>query len=331
MRYRLIAIVVAIAIVAPATVVKAVDTIEDGRRYTAMFYDGQLDSMWGNMTTEMQTALGSLEAFGKVHAQLMGMFGDEVAVVDEKVVEQSGYHVYLRTARYATSKALARVQIAFDAQGRIGGLYMQPVQEAAPSQYLDYRTKAPLTLPFEGEWTVFWGGRTIDQNYHAVAPDQRFAYDILIMVDGTSHTGDGTHNEDYYCFGRSVLAPGDGVVVSVENDVEDNVPGELNPAQPLGNHVIIDHGNGEFSFLAHFRMGSVAAKKGDPVKAGDLIGLCGNSGNTTEPHIHYHLQNSGVFGQGEGLPAQFIDYIADGKLVERGEPVKGQLISPHRR
>ena len=94
----------------------------------------------------------------------------------------------------------------------------------------------------------------------------------------------------------------------------------------MGNHVIIDHGNGEFSFLAHFKKGTVAVKPGDAVKSSDLLGLAGNSGNSSEPHVHYHLQDTAVFGKGRGFPAPFNDYIADGKPVARGEPVKGQTI-----
>lgn len=68
-------------------------------------------------------------------------------------------------------------------------------------------------------------------------------------------------------------------------------------------------------------------KVGDKVKRGDLVGRCGNSGNSSEPHLHYHLQNGPHFGQAEGLPAQFRNYVADGKKIERGELVKGQHIS----
>src|SRR3546814_3444315 len=62
----------------------------------------------------------------------------------------------------------------------------------SPSPYLDYQTKARLRLPFEGEWYVVWGGLDIEQNYHAATPGQRFAYDLLKIVDGSSHRGDGS-------------------------------------------------------------------------------------------------------------------------------------------
>ncbi len=107
---------------------------------------------------------------------------------------------------------------------------------------------------------------------------------------------------------------------------DDNVPGKMDPGHPLGNHVILDHGNGEYSFLAHLQKGSVAVEVGDEVEVGTFLGLCGNSGNTSEPHIHYHLQDTPTFGKGRGMPAQFVDYLADGVPVERGEPVKPQVI-----
>ena len=100
----------------------------------------------------------------------------------------------------------------------------------------------------------------------------------------------------------------------------------MNARQPVGNHIVIDHGNGEFSFLAHLRRGSLAIEVGQRVEAGARLGLCGNSGNSSEPHLHYHLQDTGVLHEGRGLPAQFRGYLADGAPVERGEPLKGQRV-----
>lgn len=209
-----------------------------------------------------------------------------------------------------------------------GLLGTAPQQEPWPSSRLDYQTRTPLRLPFQGEWYVLWGGRERSANVHVITMDQRFAYDFLVGVNGQSNTGDGSVNEQYYCFGRPVVAPGAGVVVEASDGVEDNKPGERSSGHPLGNFVVIDHGNGEFSFLAHLRRDSVAVKTGDPVKPGDRLGACGNSGNSTEPHLHYHLQTTGRFAGGEGLPAQFLDYVADGREVARGEPRRGQTIRP---
>src|SRR3546814_15367827 len=83
--------------------------------------------------------------------------------------------------------------------------------------------------------------------------------------------------------------------------------------------------------LAHLRRGSVAVEAGQQVAAGDELGRCGNSGNTSEPHLHLHLQDAPVFGEGNGLPAFFEDYTADGEVVARGEAVKGQTIRSEER
>jgi murein DD-endopeptidase MepM/ murein hydrolase activator NlpD len=203
----------------------------------------------------------------------------------------------------------------------------------AASSFLDYQTKTALHLPFSGEWYVYWGGRTVAQNRHAVARDQRFAYDFLILANrrsGQSYRGYGESNADYYCYGLPIYAPADGVVMQMEDDLFDNAPGEMNPTKVLGNHVILDHGCGEFSFFAHFEPGTVAVRNGDRVQAGQLLARCGNSGNSSEPHLHYHVQNSPEPFRGEGLPAFFVEYFANGKPVSRGEPVARQTLRSQR-
>ncbi len=297
-----------------------------GRQHCAFFYDGELHKIYQNMSAEMQEALGGEKGLRTFHGQALAQLGREVAIVAETTQEVGGVNVYLRTARFDKVDQLIHVQWAFGENGVVVGFYIRPVQKEAPSEFLDYETRTELELPFEGEWFVFWGGRTLAKNYHAFTEDQRFAYDILMMKNGSTHRSGGESNADYHCFGRPIFSPASGVVIAVENGVKDNVPGAMNPKQPMGNHVILDHGNGEYSFFAHFKKGSVAVEKGQAVEARDLLGLCGNSGNSSEPHLHYHLQNGPIFQQGKGLPAQFQNYIADGNRVSRGEPVKGQTI-----
>ena len=179
---------------------------------------------------------------------------------------------------------------------------------------------------FGDEWFVVWGGRTIEENYHASLGDQRFAIDVVQIENGSTFTGNGAQNEDYYCFGDTLYAPGSGQIVEMEKSVVENLPGETNTNQLFGNYVIIDHGNAEFSVLAHFMNNSIIVDLGDLVTKGQIIGLSGNSGNSTEPHLHYHLQNNPSIGQGEGLPAQFRNYYADDVFVSVGEPLKDQTI-----
>jgi hypothetical protein len=72
----------------------------------------------------------------------------------------------------------------------------------------------------------------------------------------------------------------------------------------VGNFVLIDHGQSEFAFYAHLKPGSVRVKTGDQVKAGDVIGKLGSSGNSTEPHLHFQLCNKPGLG-GSGIPVNF--------------------------
>lgn len=202
-----------------------------------------------------------------------------------------------------------------------------------PTQFNLYRTQTALHLPFAGEWYVYWGGRPPAWNRHVVARDQRFACDFLILARGRagqSYRGSGERNEDYYCFGQPVYAPADASVVKTENELPDNTPGEMNPKAVLGNCVILDHGCGEFSFFAHFRQGTVAVRCGENVRCGQLLAQCGNSGNSSEPLLHYHLQNTPVLFQGDGLPAFFVEYVADGTPLSRGEPMARQTVRSQR-
>jgi hypothetical protein len=207
------------------------------------------------------------------------------------------------------------------------------VRRPALTEFLDYETHTTLHLPFTGAWYVYWGGRTAAQNYHVIARDQRFACDFLMLArgnSGRSYRGSGESNTDYYCFGQPIYAPADGLVVKAENELPDNTPGDMNAKAALGNYVILDHGSGEFSFFAHFRRGTVAVRDGERVKWGQMLAQCGNSGHSSEPHLHYHLQNSPIPFRGAGLPAFFVEYLANGNPVSRGEPVARQVVRSQR-
>lgn len=199
--------------------------------------------------------------------------------------------------------------------------------DAYPSNYLNYETKTALELPFNEEWWVFWGGHSVSDNYHAEYREQRFALDIVQKINGSTHSGNGSQNDDYYCFGKALNAPGNGKIIDIINDIEDNIPGQFNQETPTGNRVIIDHENGEFSILAHFKKGSIIVSIGDVVVKGQELGKAGNSGNSSEPHLHYHLQNSADPFDGDGLPAQFLNYYANDNFVEKGEPVRNEYVS----
>jgi Peptidase family M23 len=332
---RAAALAWALGLAAPAAAQQVDDPrMATGRRYTQWLYEGKVDSLFARFGPQMRAAIPTLESFAGMQQQIQAQLGAETEVLSERIVDPApapGMTVYVRSARFSAAPMVVDVTMATDSAGTIYGLGVRPQApqgppRPAPTQYEEYVTKTPLRLPFNGEWFVFWGGRTVEQNYHVAHPSQRFAYDIVVVRDGSSHTGDGTALEQYYCWGQPILAPGAGTVVEAMDSLADQRIGTMNPGSPAGNHVIVDHGGGEFSLLAHMRQGSVAVHAGDRVEPGQKVGECGNSGNTTEPHLHYHLQNGPIFGRAEGIPAQFIGYLADGQPVARGEPVKGQTI-----
>lgn len=301
-----------------------------GRNLTADFLAGNISEVWGRMDKAMRDVLGSEQALRAFHEQINTQLGDEIEVVEEIISHTAGHTVYLRRARFRTVDAVIVVQWTFAPDGRVGGFFIRPDQTPltiAPSAHVDYQTRTALRWPFAGASNVFWGGRSLEQNYHAAHANQRFAYDVVVLKAGTTHVGAGKRNEDYHCFGAPLLAPAAGSVVGAVDGIADNVPGRMNAEQILGNHVVIDHGNDEYSLLAHLRNGSVQVRAGEHILIGQQLAECGNSGNSSEAHLHYQLQEGPEFGVAAALPAQFVDYLADGQFVARGEPVKGQHIS----
>jgi len=310
-----------LAVAAPAT---AAPTAR-GRQLTRLFMNGQVDSLagaFGPQLVRFQNPQNLDIFYRQVHDQL----GRETELIEESVTAQDSYQVYTRLANFEKATGPIEVKWTLDPRGQVVGFSVRPPERAMASQYLEYETKTPLHLPFRGAWFTVWGGRVLRENRHAITRDQRFAYDFVMVAPEGKPTGDGKKNETYTCYGQPVLAPGPGTVVARADSVPDNVPGTMNSQQPLGNFVVLDHGNSEYSFLAHLQPGSLAVRMGQKVKAGDLLGRCGNSGNSSEPHLHYHLQNTPTPLHGDGLPAQFLDYTANGTPVPRGEPRQGQMI-----
>ena len=220
------------------------------------------------------------------------------------------------------------ITVWLDDNDKIAGLLFLPHKPDIPAPD---KHKTKLSLPFRGKWLVFWGGDTKELNLHHDAPNQRFAFDFLgVDEKGNTRKGDAQINEDYSAFGREVLAPADGVVTDVINGVRDNIPGSMNPYSALGNAVFIQHREHEVSVLAHLKLGSIKVKVGDTVKKGQIIGLCGNSGNSSEPHLHYHLQNTPIIQNGTGIKCYFEKVIVtdDSKKEPRMNysPVKGEIV-----
>jgi murein DD-endopeptidase MepM/ murein hydrolase activator NlpD len=152
---------------------------------------------------------------------------------------------------------------------------------------------------------------------------QRFAIDWMkVDAAGRPFVGSQTDNKAYIGYGAEILAVGDGIVASVKDGIPENVPGLTSRAVAItmetvaGNSVTLDLGNGRFAFYAHLIPGSLRVKPGDRVRRGDVLGLVGNSGNSTGPHLHFHIGDRNAGLAAEGLP-----YAIDSWEVMRGPNV----------
>ncbi len=195
---------------------------------------------------------------------------------------------------------------------------------------------AVISAPFTGEWAAFNGPSNSSGHRRLVlgldghtAIGQRFAIDFL-QVDstGSSYHGDPLKNESYYAYGTRLMAVADGVVAATKDSIPQNVPGASSRAVPItmttvgGNYVAIDIGQGRYALYAHLQPGSLRVKVGDRVKRGQVIALLGNSGNSTEPHVHFQIADGPTFLSSEGIPyAMNFDVVGNcGIAVNNGKP-----------
>ncbi len=285
-------------------------------RFVTFFNTNNNDSIVAMFSPEMNAAL-PLEKFSQVTNGLKSQFGK---IKQIRFVRSQG-----STALYETTfeRAGLGMSITLNSTNQIAGLLFKPYSEAKVIE----RNTTRMQVPFKGEWSVTWGGDTKELNYHVESVAQKNAFDILIRdSSGSTHNGNGQKNEDYYAFGKELYAPCDGEVVLVVDGVKDNIPGTLNPVYVPGNTVIIKTNLGEYAFFAHFKQHSIVVKQGQKVKAGELLGLCGNSGNSSEPHLHFHLQNVEDMNIAVGAKCYFEKIKVNGELKIDYSPIKGDKI-----
>ncbi|MBC8033733.1 MAG: peptidoglycan DD-metalloendopeptidase family protein [Chitinophagaceae bacterium] len=231
------------------------------------------------------------------------------------------------SALYKTQfeRAFFAISVLLDDSLKINKLLIERYQEDTLAQ--PDRNTTTIILPFNDEWTVVWGGDTKELNHHVENRAQKNAFDMVIKNgNGKSFRTDGTSNSDYYAFGKELFAPCDGVVVLAVDGVKDNKPGEMNRMYLPGNTVVIRTGNNEFLYFAHFKQRSIEVSEGQVVKRGQLLGLCGNSGNSSEPHLHFHIQNSEDVNLATGIKCFFHRILVNGQVKTGYSPVQNEKI-----
>ncbi len=150
-----------------------------------------------------------------------------------------------------------------------------------------------IKLPFFGTWAISQG----HNGSHTHKEQWRHAWDFVILnKEGKQYRNEGDYPEDYFCFGKPVIAPEEGVVEQVVNDIEDNIIGEVNLQQNWGNTVIIKHDDEVYTKLSHLKKGSIKVEEGEKVRYGQVIAQCGNSGRSPYPHLHFQVQEFPYIG-----------------------------------
>lgn len=197
----------------------------------------------------------------------------------------------------------------------------------------DDKQQTELYPPFKGTWSVLVGGESRSGTAQRNLLLQQYAFEFSAKdSNGIRYKNEGKANEDYVGYGKDILAPANGVVVEAIDGIRENSPGLRNPYAPIGNAIVIQHANNEYSVLAYLKQGSIRVKLGDKLTRGQVIAKCGNSGNATEPVIHYHVQDSPYLQTAKGIKFYFERALVtkDGKkqLKQYCIPEIGEVINP---
>lgn len=207
---------------------------------------------------------------------------------------------------------------------------------------IQYKSNNQYSFPLKGTWSAF--GAPSLNSHHRWVGIQEFSYDFIKMdKNGNSHKKDGSKFKHYYAYGEDVLSIGDGKVVSVINTIEESdvllqsedsdehwikvkaLQNELMKKgfeYVLGNHVIIKHANGEYSYYMHLKTNSITVQVGDTIKKGQKIGELGQSGMSSEPHLHFQLSDSPDILKSRCLPIVFSNIGDNNWNILYGEIIK---------
>jgi hypothetical protein len=229
------------------------------------------------------------------------------------------------------------------------GDYPEALSIVMPSTSVDKNPVVVISSPLVGEdWVAGNGPSNTSVHRRALIPinghayiSQRLAIDwVQAYPDGKMYKGDPSDNRNYRAYGAEIHAVADGVVTQVGDGIPQNTPGAKSLAVPItletvgGNHVIMEVGNGLFAFYAHMQPGSLRVKVGDKVTRGQVLGLLGNTGNSSEPHLHFQICSANSELGSEGLPYAFASFEVQGKAGEDklslfpGGPVKHEMEIP---
>jgi len=217
--------------------------------------------------------------------------------------------------------------------GLAGHRLLARYPQSSPEKTLDRELTARLryqgsgraiALPFSGRWTVWQGcdGKWTHQGIW------RYAYDFLIQDEHhQTHRGNGLKLTDYYAFNKPVLSPIRGWVVRVVNDLPDCEIGVVDQNNNWGNYVVLYDERGFYVEISHFAQNSIVVNQGDRIERGTLVGRCGNSGYSPQPHIHIQAQLTPEVGTAT-VPFSFANVRMNHEFSAEVAPTENALLEP---
>lgn len=284
-----------------------------------------------------------------------------VAMQDEKPIPPHGSILLFNPMPdFAASVPLHRLEYVFSFTNEDYRGHAEAHARVLPEVY---RTRTNLILPLRGRVLV-WDGHDLQSHHRRFdftearfrnrgndSNYQRYGYDFVLVDErGSMHRGPAKvfddwyrgpvdANSDYLGFGADVLAAGAGTVAAIHDGDPDNRrfdEAELEKRETAygGNYIVLDHGNGEYSWFGHLQQGSIRVKRGDRVEQGQTIARMGASGDSLFPHLHYELRNGAGARGVDGLPSEFTGFrrlLGTTVLpVERGTVTTGDIVQSQR-
>ena len=258
----------------------------------------------------------------------LGAWGQPESPADRSVEGGRGVIVFM-TLDLGKSKAPSTIEHSLrvvDDKGETHDVVLAP---------LPVSDESPIVVapPLRGEWIAGNSANNRPDAAHrrAVLVDnghawlaQRYAIDWVQYqtVDGkrTTWKGPEDKNDSYFCYNQSIYSVAAGKVVDASDGMAENVPHSRKYAVPIdfnnaaGNHVVVEIAPHRYVLYAHMRPGTVQVKTGDEVGVGQIIGHVGNTGSSSEPHLHMHIDDQPSFLAGNGVPYEFTNGEASGAV-----------------
>ena len=304
--------------------------LAEARRIAAAAIAGDAETIVAQSDPKFITQIGGVAELKAFIAKLPGQVGKESALDQERMRLGSRGVAYSRIAKMETG-ALVRVDMFFDAAtGLITSLAVKPAADKGvhvPPRPAKTRLTLPFGSPRSGHvWTLSHGGGHVIDNYHRRL-DTYYAIDISPRA--LNDAARAASPAEAPCWDLPIKAAAPGTVAVARDGMVDEpkLGVNSNEAGGPGNHVILDHRNGEFTLYAHLRQGSIGVKPGQSVARGQEIGRCGNSASSG-PHLHFQLMDARDLDTARGIPPIFHDYFAPVRYVERGTLVGGDAVLP---